>query len=166
MKSVKKYAERVQANLWACIASDGTSDIIEIPDPFNPETYLELLQNQIVPFLREKYPPPREIIFYQDMSSIHTSRLVRDYLESLDNFQLIQVPPNSDDLNPLSEIWEKMMKVIEIVPHITEIDFKAALHTSWELCLELDQSLLKNASRSVPNRLKRIVELKGEISQD
>ena len=68
-------------------------------------------------------------------------------------------PSNSPDLNPIENIW-RIMKVKVRKFHTQDINqLKAAIILSWR---SLPKNLAQNLVNSMPTRINKVIELKGD----
>lgn len=93
---------RISAAYWGAIGRGGPiSDLIRINGRFNSQSYLDILQRNITPYMQRFENQP---IFMQDNSPIHTAGVVMEYL-SARPYELLISPPLSPDLNPIENVW-------------------------------------------------------------
>lgn len=82
------------------------------------ENYLEMLQNQIVPALRELNYDPLNIVFQQDGAPPHFRRIVTDWLDNnmpnwIGRGGPVLWPPRSPDLTPLDFfVWGYIKNIV------------------------------------------------------
>lgn len=130
----------------------------------NGESYLEMLQNQIVPALEELNYNPQNIIYQQDGAPAHFSLIVRNWLdENMPNWigrgGPTWWPPRSPDLTPLDFfLW----------PYIKNIVFYTEPDTMEELiqrirdaCLTITPQMLQNVQRNIITRLQACINVGG-----
>ena len=67
-----------------------------------------MLDGTFFPEIRQFKP---DFIFMQDNASIHKAELVMDYLKE-ENVNPLNWPPRSPDLNPIENIWSKMLPLV------------------------------------------------------
>lgn len=96
---------RITNNYWGAIGYEGPmTDIVRIDGKFNSRQYMRLIRSHVIP-LMNRFQEPR--VFMQDNSPIHTAANVMG-LFSRQNFELLNWPPLSPDLNPIENVWSYM----------------------------------------------------------
>jgi transposase len=63
----------------------------------------------MAPSVRVLYPDGG-IQFQQDISSIHDSRVVQEWLSRQADVELIDWPPRAPDMNPIENMWSEVKK--------------------------------------------------------
>ena len=68
------------------------------------ETMVDILRDYVFPS-RDWYSiDARNFKFQQDNASVHTAKIVKDYIKR-SRIPIIAWPPNSPDLNPIETVW-------------------------------------------------------------
>lgn len=101
--------------------------------------------------------------FMQDSAPPHVTR--ENYLWLDMNFPKYwrkgEWPGNSPNLNPIENLWAIMKeKVGTLKPASTLSCLKKQLLKTWET---LDESVLKNLAQSMPQRMKKVIAVKGDF---
>lgn len=104
------HSQRISTLFWGFITSTGLRQIRQIPGRMNGEMYVDHLENEFLPYLRqqfseEEYP---EIQVVHDNSKIHTCRIVKTWFNDHSELILLPHPPYSPDLNPIKNLWSTM----------------------------------------------------------
>ncbi len=105
---------RQSVSVFGILSAQGLGPLIRIDGRFDSERYLEILDNTVLPYIEDEFEDGN-IFYYQDNSSIHRPRVVRDWFNR--NFtteQLIATPAKSPDINPIENAWDRQkVKVSE-----------------------------------------------------
>jgi hypothetical protein len=131
----------------------------------NGRTYLELLQNEMLPAVEALNYNPQNIIFQQDGAPAHYSRIVTDWLhENIPNWigrgGPLLWPPRSPDLTPLDFfIW----------PYVKNLVYETQPDTMDELIARIENAfrtftpqMLQNCHRNVIRRLDACIDSNGQ----
>jgi len=95
--------------VWGCFIGDKLGPLVFIDGTVNGSTYIQLLEQNLVPFidlLRENGID--NVIFQQDNASPHRAKATMSWLKTSAEqhaFTIMKFPPNSPDLNPIENLW-------------------------------------------------------------
>jgi hypothetical protein len=70
---------------------------------FNSETYLDILDNFMLPSVNHIYDE-NNFIYQQDNCPVHTARTIQQWFER-NNIETLPWPANSPDMNPFENVW-------------------------------------------------------------
>jgi len=100
---------RLSIAYWGWICSAGPGELVEVPVRMNAAEYLDVLENVMLPTVRNLLPGAR-ITFVQDNSAVHRARIVEDWFQNHPEIRRIQWPARSPDLNPIEHMWASMVR--------------------------------------------------------
>lgn len=90
-------------NNWGAICNEGPiTDLATIDGRFNSSQYLRILRAHVLPVMRDS-----NRVFMQDNSPVHKSGRVMAWF-ARQNFELMDWPALSPDLNPIENVWSYM----------------------------------------------------------
>ncbi|KAI8437079.1 hypothetical protein MSG28_010439 [Choristoneura fumiferana] len=104
----KFCGEEVGRGYWGWMSSMGPGELVEIGGRMNSERYLEVLKDVMLPSVRVAYPEG-QIYLVHDNSSVHKSKIVKDWLNSQKDITEFEWPAKSPDLNPIENLWGQMV---------------------------------------------------------
>ena len=118
-KYVRKVIKsgRISISCWGMMWRDGLCDLIWVPSThMNGSKYKEIiLEKYVTPFMHG-HP---DLIFQQDNSSVHCSKLVREYFQSV-NIEPLPWAAKIPDLNIIENVWAVLKELVGPVNHITQ----------------------------------------------
>ena len=154
--------------VWGVFAGKKKGSCVEcVGDPNSArkgvtgEVYLKILQDNLLTFFEEDW------IFMHDNARVHTYQRVQEFLEE-NGIEVMIWPPYSPDLNPIEHIWPILKNNLhKHYPHLATMrgappKVKAALIPALKHCWELiEPSVFENLARTMPNRVRAVIQAKG-----
>ncbi|GIY36809.1 transposable element Tc1 transposase [Caerostris darwini] len=137
--------------VWACISVDFKAIHCIRTNTLNNVYYIAHILENYIPSLQD------DVIFMHDRSPIHTSRNVINWIDNK-QLQVLDWPAKSPDLNPIENVWAEM----ERLTNNRHVSTKEEL---WELIentfSELLQEYIEKLIKSMPNRIRKVIESRG-----
>lgn len=94
---------RITNNYWGAICNEcPITDLVTIGGHFDSFKYLRILRSHVIPIMRNS-----NRVFMQDNSPIHKAGRVMAWF-GRQNFELMEWPALSPDLNPIENVWSYM----------------------------------------------------------
>lgn len=107
--TVKDTSGHITHNYWGAIGHDGpVTPIVRILGRFNAPKYANIIRNEVIPMMERFADEGEPKICMQDNSPVHTAASVME-LFSRQQFELMPWPPKSPDLNPIENVWARMV---------------------------------------------------------
>lgn len=130
---------RITNNYWGTIGYDGPlTDLVRIEGKFNSHKYMRVLRTHLLPIVQDIAPPR---IFMQDNSPLHKANNVMGWF-SRQNFEVLDWPELSPDLNPIENVWAFMEKGWPEVHPRNENTLDVVAQERWEM-LRNNQGIAK-----------------------
>ena len=159
MAILRKQSNRSGRMFWGCFSFYGKGACVTCPETIKKEQYKELIDTYLLDdilLLRETCDP----YLLQDNARAHDNKFVYNYF--LDNdIKWLNWPPCSPDLNPIEDVWAIIKARTNkkgIPANLAEIE--DIFLQEWE---KFSESTLKSLAMSFEGRLRRVVELDGEL---
>ena len=160
-KCTKKTVKFGGGSVMVCgmFSSHGTTPLVRLQTRVNAQIYKNIVQDHVVPIIQNA--DFDRASFMQDNDPCHKAKVVMSYLSEQD-FEIMDWPPQSPDLNPIENLWKTLgVKVIERNPTNTE-DLWVKLQEEWsEISIEDCQELIRSCSR----RCAAVIESKGSFTK-
>ncbi|KAA8494982.1 Transposable element Tc3 transposase [Porphyridium purpureum] len=148
--------------VWGAISARGKIHLHFIEGSFTAAKYVSMLrENNVLSRCRQMVGP--NMVFQQDNAPVHTSRLVKNFMND-ENVELLDWPAYSPDFNIIEKLWRILAcNVYEGArQYETVLELKFAILLAWE---SLDQPVMANLYASLPKRIFDCVYLQGAYVQ-
>jgi hypothetical protein len=142
--------------VWGCMVVNEVRNLVFIDGKMNKYYYLKILRENLKQSA-EKLNILNNFQYYQDNDPKHKAYIVREYL--LCNCpKVFETPPQFPDLNPIENLWH--LSDTTIRKHIIsdKIQLQTILQQVWD---EIRPELMQKLVRSMPRRLKAVLEQRG-----
>uniref|UniRef100_A0A1X7V786 Tc1-like transposase DDE domain-containing protein n=1 Tax=Amphimedon queenslandica TaxID=400682 RepID=A0A1X7V786_AMPQE len=97
----------VKVHIWGGISCKGATPIVIFEGIMNADGLIKVLEAGLLPYFRVN----QSAKLMQDNDPKHTSRKVKDWLESRD-INWWKTPAESPDLNPIENLWHELKEYI------------------------------------------------------
>ena len=142
--------------LHACISASGVTALIEKPSHPNSDTVCDFLNEVFV-----KKGLKNIVLFVDGWSANHSGQTVS--WAASHGIEVRTLLVKGADVNPIEQLWSILSR--RLFPFNCIYDSKEAL---WNRLLDewdhisKDKDMLKRLVESVPNRVEKVIELKGK----
>lgn len=136
----------------------GPGELIEFGGRMNKDKYLEILQDVMIPTVRNVYPEG-QIYFIQDNCSVHRSCLVREWFAARNDITVIEWPSKSPDLNLIENLWGQMVLNWDTSDVRTKSYLDQEVMRSWDL-FRLS-NMCSNMVTGMKSRLEQVLQNEG-----
>ncbi|KAI8436319.1 hypothetical protein MSG28_004358 [Choristoneura fumiferana] len=154
----KFCVEEVGRGYWGWMSSMGPGELVEIGGRMNSERYLEVLKDVMLPSVRVAYPEG-QIYLVHDNSSVHKSKIVKDWLNSQKDITVFEWPAKSPDLNPIENLWGQMVLNWDSSEIRSKKNLDNEVNKTWELLRNSDTCF--NMVSSMKTRLQEVIDSEG-----
>ncbi|KAF2890550.1 hypothetical protein ILUMI_15623, partial [Ignelater luminosus] len=100
-----KRSGRITLSLWGWTSSAGPGELVRTSPHMDSAEYIGILENTMLSSFRAVYGEMNPIMFVQDNSAVHKSRLVQEWFRENPQIVPINWPPKSPDLSPIENLW-------------------------------------------------------------
>ena len=157
--------------VWGCFVGDKLGPLVFIDDNIIQDTYIQLLQENLLPFIDLLHSNDVTLTFQQDNASPHTATKTRYWLEVMSKeheFTTMIWPANSPDLNPIENLWATLKlelyrqypdtMYLRGSPHTIHIIMKERLNKIW---WEIGEKVLNDLIDSMSQRIEAVLNAQG-----
>ena len=140
--------------VWGGIMGNQKTDLVIVRGNLNAQRYINILNNTMLPFLRNNAPG----IFQHDNARPHTARVTRDFLAQ-NNVNVLPWPAVSPDLNPIEHIWDELGRRCRSNHIINNVaDLENALQVEWQ---RIPNNVIQRYVHSMRRRLLKCIQVHG-----
>jgi transposase len=128
-------SRRVQAGggsigIWGCINYNGFGLCYTYTNRLNQVTYLDILENTMIPSRDLLVQNSDDWYFQQDNAPCHTARSIQAWFEE-NEVRCVKWPRRSPDLNPIEHVWNEIDKKLFDL-HLSNLgELEEALRRIW-----------------------------------
>ncbi|GBM94156.1 Transposable element Tc1 transposase [Araneus ventricosus] len=141
--------------VWGCISASELGYLVFIDGIMNHAIYLNIIRDNLK-LSAQNLGIGNNFVFHQDNDPKHTALNVR--LWCLYNCpQNLKTPPQSPDLNPIEHIWRELEVRVRKHDIKTKSERKTVMMEEW---MNIDAKITKKLVKSIPKRLKVVVDAK------
>ncbi|GFW02220.1 transposable element Tc1 transposase [Trichonephila clavipes] len=161
-------------NLYEASRKDPFSSAVDLQKELTPSCSVDTVRNRLkqkglkcrtpaqAQLCEDNEENPNELIFMQDLSSIHTSKQTRKWLQERNVNVMHDWPPKGPDMNPVENVWAEMVRRLEIYRRHTGVRNRDQL---WEDILhvfhEIPDEYFENLVCSMPRRVRTVASKHG-----
>lgn len=146
--------------VWGCFSFQGRGNLYFLPknETMNGTRYLAILEEKlpVVMTIHET------VTFMHDGAPCHRAKKVSKWLAD-NNFDILDWPGNSPDLNPIENLWKIIKDKVEFHETGSTEKLKEAIKKVW--CNEISTAVCQNLIKSMPKRLYRVIKSKGQMTK-
>lgn len=140
---------------WGCVCFNGLGDLVPIDGTMNQSKYIHVLNDHAFPSANRLIG--QSFILQQDNAPCHKARSITNFLTDIE-VNTLDWPPQSPDLNIIENVWAYIKRKRSSCLARMRDETIAEIEGLWkEVSLETIQNLVK----SVPGRLKKVIDVRG-----
>jgi hypothetical protein len=144
---------------WGAFSLSGVPDLVRVPSHMDTHTYCDVIGTALL-----GTPRSRQRVLYHDRQTAHHSKGTIKWLAD-HGVQARLFPPRDADLNPMENLWSIVSR--RVYADTTSYDslesLSAAIEAAWA-AIQQDRGLRANLVGSMGDRLRQVVERKGDVA--
>lgn len=141
-----------KVNLVGAISFTGRNVIYSVSTNFTGKQFEQLVKTKLIDTVRGS-------TLLMDNAAIHNLGI--NFLKST-GVRVLDFPPKSNDLNIIEIVWAELQKMLNRELRTISISTKSQLLQLIERCWkQIPINFIKKVVLSMPNRLKKVIEMKG-----
>ena len=150
---VENPPKDIKVNCWGAISRNGATSLEIFKDNLKADSYQQIVQKH----QQEMFQAfPEGVKYTHDNSSIHKS--AEENLQN-DNFQILEFPTYSPDLNPIENLWSTLKGSVRRDAPKTEKQLVNSLKRNWQILTQPNN--LKPYFDSLHTRYQECIDKKG-----
>jgi hypothetical protein len=153
-----KLPHPVTHSIWGCFSAAGPGLMMPLEDPLDGPTYAYIVRYYLAKSFEKVFGKGTvERWLIHDTPNVHHTADVRHALGCM-GITALPFPPYSPDLNPIENLWADMQRRVDRLHASTPAELKAAVEQVWA---ETTPAQCEKLARSMPKRLKQVIEVNG-----
>lgn len=144
--------------IWGCISYSGVGRLQLVNGTVNAQKYIDILQNKLLPTIRDHFQEDEQCIFQDDSAPCHRALAVKQWLVKK-SITSLPWPGNSPDLNPIENCWKIVGRKLSQKKPRTLQGLKETLIRIWFHEITLDH--IQNLIASMPSRCRAVIRARG-----
>lgn len=152
--------ERQAASLhvWGGISFNGKTELVFLDNNVTGNTYADLLQRHLVPFVLREYNGPANCILQDDNAAPHRAAAVQLRKQQL-QLRTLRWPSRSPDMNPIEHVWSYMKRRIhQQQPPQNLQQLRQVMMDCWR---EIPQDYVRRLVLGMPRRINDLLLARG-----
>ena len=157
----KTVKHSLSVMVWGCFSGKGGRGSLYFLPPkstMNGDRYMEVLREKLFPWM-ELHKVDK---FLQDGAPCHKSKKVMALLKE-QPFSVMDWPGNSPDLNPIENVWGYMKGKLKKTRMTSLQQLIQQIKLFW--VRDLSKEYLLKLAHSMPQRIKLVLEAKGQLTK-
>jgi hypothetical protein len=145
--------------VWGCITSKGPGFLCKIDGTMDQTLYKEILEGELKQPFDWYQLNLSQTTFQHDNDPKHSAKTIKDWL-SAQQFDVLQWPPQSPDMNPIEHIWALVKRRLNEFEHPP-----SGMLELWERVQDIWDKISENECLkvidSMPSRIAALLKAKG-----
>lgn len=156
---------RTAVNVWGAVSRDGLGVLHRIEGPLTSAKYCDILDYVMIPYALDGPFPDGDFLFQQDLSPVHTAKVVEELL-NMRGVRCLRWVPKGADLNIIEAVWGRMkVRLCKRGLHSSSADeLWSAVEGEW-MRLQNERSFIDNLYASLQSRMQDVIAVQGAMTR-
>lgn len=145
--------------VWGCFGSNKIGDLVKVEGTMKKEDYHSILQKHAK--ISGLHLIGKGFVLQQDNDPKHTSKLCKNYLQSLEKKNILQNmewPAQSPDCNPIELLWDELDRRVRKQLITSKVHLWEILQQEWK---HIPIESLRKLIHRMPRVCKAVIKAKG-----
>ncbi|KAH7967757.1 hypothetical protein HPB52_002229 [Rhipicephalus sanguineus] len=151
-------------NVWGAVSRDGLGVLHRVEGPLTSARYCDILDYIMIPYALDGTFPDGDFLFQQDLSPVHTAKVVEELL-NMRGVRCLRWVPKGADLNIIEAVWGRMkVSLCKRGLHSSSADeLWSAVEEEW-MRLQNELSFVDNLYASLQSRMQDVIAVQGAMT--
>ncbi|KAL4509432.1 hypothetical protein ABPG72_018363 [Tetrahymena utriculariae] len=145
--------------VWGSIGFEGGQRLIRINERLNGESYKKILDENLI-----ETGLIDDRILQQDNAAVHSSKAVKQYLES-EGIELLNWPSQSPDMSPIENVWAWVKNQLEINKNKIQNQDQLWRQAQTAFFSEACTNLIRHMYLNYQNRINELIKNAGKSTK-
>lgn len=157
--TIHKQSHPIKIGAWACFCAKGVGYLKMYEENMDGALMKSVLSSELIPSARLHFnvDAAEQWFLLHDNDKKFKSGLVTAWLHNA-GVTTLDFPPYSPDLNPIENLWHMVQQRVDTHTCDTRDELEAAITKEWAA---VDPELCRALARSMPTRIKAVIEAQG-----
>lgn len=152
----RRFKHYSKIHVWGCFSKFGFGKIYVFKENLTGNKLIDIYKTTLLP--SSKMIKNSNWMLLEDNDPKHTSKVAEAWRKK-NNIDRIAWPSNSPDMNPIENVWNILKNRLGKLGSSNLTELEKNIKTEWS---NLPQNLAETLVSSMPNRMKQVIERKGD----
>ncbi|KAH6932502.1 hypothetical protein HPB50_006447 [Hyalomma asiaticum] len=159
-------SRRTAASVWGAVSRDGLGVLHRTEGPLTSAKYCDILDYVMIPYALDGPFPDGDFLFQQDLSPVHTTKVV-EVLLNMRGVRRLRWVPKGAHLNIIEAVWGRMkVRLCKRGLHSSSADeLWSTVEEEW-MRLQNERSFIDNLYASLQSKMQDVIAVQGAMTRD
>ena len=146
------------------MSAAGVGPIVPALGRLNARGYVQILEDNLVPYTEQVAPQGEEVNFVHDHATIHDAHVVQNFFDDHPNIIRMDWPRKFMDCNPIENLFGHIVLEWENRNERRQADLQAHVLQVWD-SLRATPEVCQRLVGSMPVRLREVIQAAGDMTR-